>query len=188
MSSVVNQKRISDGWRNRWVGNSKWHDLFIPTYVSCSGRQGIYITVLITEFIKSFLKFINAYGFYQYVTEPTIDYHILDLVLSASGFGLQSLERRRVGLNQDLILVCKFIHRLTKTSLSDKLILQQLNNTRNHSYKLVKSLCSHKFTSTFTNCIVDAWNNLHNDVICGKSLYSFVCRLNKADYNMVFLV
>jgi len=56
-----------------------------------------------------------------------------------------------------------------------------------------------KFTSTFyllyfTNRVVDMGNNLPNDVISAKSLYSFRCRLNKANfsfsvhYNMAFLV
>jgi len=33
---------------------------------------------------REFLQFVNSYGFYQYVNEPTRDSHILDLVLSTS--------------------------------------------------------------------------------------------------------
>ena len=51
-------------------------------------------------------------------------------------------------MNQDLILVYKVIHGLTKTSLSDKLVLQQFNKTRGHPYTLAKSLVHITFTST----------------------------------------
>jgi len=60
---------------------------------------------------------------------------------------LQSLERRR--LSHDLILVYKILHGLTHCTLSSNLILQQLSNTRGHSYKLAKSLCSHDIYKYF---------------------------------------
>jgi len=60
---------------------------------------------------------------------------------------LQSLERRR--LSHDLILVYKILHGLTHCTLSTNLILQQLTNTRGHSYKLAESLCSHDIYKYF---------------------------------------
>jgi len=60
--------------------------------------------------------------------------------------------------------------------------LQQLTNTRNHSYKLAKSLCSHDIYKYFyTNRIVDLWNSLPNEVVSVQSLHAFkykVSRLN----------
>ena len=85
---------------------------------------------------------------------------------------LQSLERRR--LSHDLILVYKLLHGLTHCTLSSNLILQQLSNTRGHSYKLAKSLCSHNiYKYFFTNRIVDLWNSLPNEVVSVQSLHTF---------------
>ena len=41
---------------------------------------------------NEFLKFVNTYGFHQFVTEPTRDCHILDLVLSTSSSFVSALQ------------------------------------------------------------------------------------------------
>ena len=58
--------------------------------------------------------------------------------------------------------------------------LQQLTNTRGHSYKLAKSLCSHDiYKYFFTNRTVDLWNSLPNDVVSVQSQHIFKYKVSR---------
>ena len=78
-------------------------------------------------------------------------------------------------LSYDLILVYKILHGLTPSTLFNNLILQEFTQTpRGHSYKLVKSRCSHDICKYFfPNCIVDLWNSLPNEVVSVQLLQAF---------------
>ena len=70
--------------------------------------------------------------------------------------GLHSLEHRR--LNYDLILVYKILNGLIDIIVSSSFHLQQ-SSTRDHSFTLVKSYCSHD-TCKYLYCshITATWN------------------------------
>jgi len=78
---------------------------------------------------------------------------LLNSILAVVGFTLH-IQTRRLAHYYPIILLCC--------------------ETRCHSYKLVKSRCSHDICKYFfTNRIVDLWNSLPNEIVSVNSLQAF---------------
>ena len=82
---------------------------------------------------------------------------------------LQTLERRR--LVYDLVFCYKILHGLCEVSLPDEL---SSSNTRGNNLKLAKHFCYNDVRKYFfNNRVVDAWNNLSNNVVLSPSFAIF---------------
>ncbi|KAK3108052.1 hypothetical protein FSP39_000221 [Pinctada imbricata] len=91
--------------------------------------------------------------------------------------GLPSLEYRRI--RSDMIQVYKFLNNIDKMD-DDLLKINENSRTRGHNKKLLKShsrLNVRKFS--FTERVVNTWNNLPSDVINSKNINLFKSQLNK---------
>ena len=92
--------------------------------------------------------------------------------------GLPTLEYRRE--RADMIQTYKILHGIDKID-KDKLFTPALYRaTRGHSYKLQKKRSRLNVrANTFSNRVVDTWNNLPENVVNAPSVNEFKSRLNK---------
>ena len=92
--------------------------------------------------------------------------------------GLPTLEYRRE--RADMIQTYKILHGIDKLD-NDKLFTPALYRaTRGHSYKLQKRRSRLNVrANTFSNQVVDTWNNLPENVVNAPSVNAFKSRLNQ---------
>ena len=92
--------------------------------------------------------------------------------------GLPSLEYRR--LRADVIEVYKIINQIDKINIDKFFTFAQNAGTRGHSRKLYKKRSRLNVrANTFSNRVVDVWNNLTESVVTAPTLNTFKSRLNK---------
>ena len=85
---------------------------------------------------------------------------------------LPSLKYRR--LRGDLIQVYKFLHNSKEHDFMKFFTLSTSKSTRGHDLKLFKHPCKTNLRKySFTNRIVDTWNNLTNETVHANNLNHF---------------
>jgi len=91
--------------------------------------------------------------------------------------GLWTLEDRRI--RADLIEVYKMMHGLSSVYLNTFFELSSLDRTGGHSLKLERKTDFELRQHFFSERIINIWNKLDSDTVCGSSLNSFKQHLQK---------